>query len=188
MYNFTTIILYFSYAGLCTCAERFAKVADFTNDTSTPFFDNRENGETIVFRSAAFHCNTTLSTVRYSGLLKKCNKDCQGSSVNSNTEPILQLWRQINETEFDFVEMEKLTNKDSTSIDLGWSVTPNDVIGLWIPPSCDCTTNYFKIGYLYGPGGSRVYRINGDYTEESFDSDDYELEYGPLPMITVETS
>ncbi len=152
-----------------------------------PLFDNRENGETIIFRNAAFHCNTTLSTVQYSGLIQECSKNCQGINVNTeNTEPTLQLWRQ-NDTAFNCIESKPLT-KESTSLSLEWSVTRNDVIGLWIPPSCDCTMTYFKIGYLYGPGGSRVYRIDGDYTEEPFDPEDYTLEYGPLPMITVETS
>ena len=170
------------------CAERFASSSDFTNNTSSPFFDNFKDGQTIVFRNAAFHCNTVLTTVTFNGQTKNCGDvHCTSNAINAEeSQPMLQLWR-MNSTIYYMVEFITLTAQDiNTNIDVEWSVERDDVLGIWVPSSCQCSTNLLKIGYLYGMGGSRVYRIDGDVIN-SFDPTEYILQDGPLPMISVET-
>ena len=173
------------------CAERFASASDFSNDTSASTFDNFKNGQTIVFTNAAFHCNTILTTVSFSGQTKNCGDiHCTNNNTNNNNnglQPMLQLWRKTNNTVYTIMESIELDAQQiDTDIIVDWLVEIDDVLGIWIPSSCHCSTTLLKIGYLYGHGGSRVYRIDGDPIDY-FDPTEYVLLHGPLPMITVKT-
>lgn len=169
---------------MCGCAETFASDSDLTNNTDY-YFRNKGNGETIIFSSARFHCSDTLTKVNYEGQLEECRNDCDGYSSNSNSDspPELQLWRKSNDTIYELNESIVLPSGKS-SLDPMWSVQPNDAIGLWVPSLCSCSGSTLRIGYFFG--GSRQYVVEGKVNV--IDTLEYDLEDGPIPMITVETS
>ena len=165
---------------MCGCAERFAASSDVNNTGISfgVFSSELEKGETRVFRSASFHCNTTLRSIKYSGRIDT-SSDCSSNCVDNDYSQF-QLWR-LNETNYILLDSIEL-DKQADTLDLDWQVQEDDVIGLWIPPKrCQC----LQVGYLYGKGGSRNYHISGMVSE--FNTLSYKLEDGPLPMISVET-
>ena len=183
------ITLLITNSGICKCAEIFPSSSDLKESTHGIFDPYILQGETRVFPGMSFHCEGTITKIKYKidSLQCRCHgNECSEGSGKYGTLPQLQLWRK-NGTIYYLEENINLTDGSSEQT-IQWKFQDEDVIGIWVPSSineCSCVSEKIsKVGFFYGKS-SRNYHLDGYH--EVFNTSYYKLEDGPMPMITVET-
>lgn len=175
------------FVAICKCAEVFPSENDIQGTSNDRYLSPDNSGETRIFTAMGFHCQDVLTMIIYKTRETSCQTMSSNISSEHSSNPEFQLWRR-NGSMYE-LELTQELIPSSSELTLGWNITNDHVIGLWIPSNsiqCSDTMNQdeIQIGHIANRT-IKGYRLIG-YQRE-LNGSDYELKDYPMPKITVMT-